>query len=165
MELKELEQQKKRRMSLLTKRLESRQHRLKDWLETNFVSGKFFTIEEIVANVKDNEGVPYYKLNTNPYTHDKCVVLGADVKALNWHTGRERYIPIIKNDEGSIKLCESKEELEAYVAKEKRKVERAYQYYNHLNSLIALEGTMPFINQANNVVENADPVEVYMKGE
>ena len=165
MELKELEQQKKRRMSLLTKRLESRQHRLKDWLEANFVSGKFFTIEEIVANVKDSEGVPYYKLNTNPHTHDKCVALGNDVKELNWHTNRDRYIPIIKDSKGSIKLCESKAELEEYIAKEKRKVEKAYQYYNHLNSLIGLDGTMPFINLADNVVEDIKPVEVYMKGQ
>lgn len=149
----------------MANKLESRQHRLKDWLEANFESGRFFTIEEVVAGVVDSEGNPYYKLNTNPYTHDKCVVLGQDVKELNWHTGRERYIPIIKNSKGSIKLCESKEELEEYVAKEKAKVERAYQYYNHLVSLMALEGTMPFINQANNIVDNPKPIEVYAKEE
>jgi hypothetical protein len=143
--------------------LESRQHRLKDWLEANFESGRFFTIEEVVAGVVDSEGVPYYKLNTNPYTHDKCVLLGSDVKELNWHTSRERYIPIIKDSKGSIKLCESKEELEAYVSHEKAKVEKAYQYYNHLTSLISLEGTIPFINQANNVVDEPKPIEIYAK--
>ena len=58
---------------------------------------------------------------------------------------------------------ESKEELEEYVAKEKARIEKAYQYYNHLTSLVALEGTMPFINLANNVVDNPTPIEVYAK--
>lgn len=145
------------------KGLTTRQHRLKDWLKENFVSGKFFTIEEIVANVKDSEGNPYYKLNTNPYTHDKCVALGSDVKELNWHTNIDRYIPIIKDSKGSIKLCENEEELRDYIEKEKRKVEKAYQYYNHLNSLIAIDGTMPFINLANNVVDDPKPIDVYAK--
>lgn len=160
-----IENQNKKRESLLTKRLETRQHALKNWLEANFVSGKYFTIEEIVANVRDSDGNPYYTLNTNPYTHDKCAVLGGDVKRLNWNTGRERYIPIIKDEKGSIKLAENKQELEKYIAKEKKKVEKAYQYYNHLNSLAELDGTMLFINQANRVLEDDEmkPIEVYAK--
>ena len=148
---------------MIIKGLTTRQHRLKDWLKEHFESGRFFTIEEVVAGVVDSEGVPYYTLNTNPRTHDKCVALGSDVKELNWHTNRDRYIPIIKDNKGSIKLCESREELEEYIAKEKRKVEKAYKYYNHLNSLIAIDGTMPFINLANNVVENIKPIDVYAK--
>ena len=148
---------------MIIKGLTTRQHRLKDWLKEHFESGRFFTIEEVVAGVVDSEGVPYYTLNTNPRTHDKCVALGSDVKELNWHTNRDRYIPIIKDSKGSIKLCESKEELEEYIAKEKRKVEKAYKYYNHLNSLIAIDGTMPFINLANNVVEEIKPIDVYAK--
>ena len=58
--------------------LNSRQHRLKDWLHENFVSGKYFTIEEIC-----NAGLGY-ELNTNPRIHDKCVALSNDVKQLNW---------------------------------------------------------------------------------
>ena len=76
--------------------LATRQHRLKDFLEDNFVSGKFFTIEEIVENFKDHEGQPYYKLNTNPYTHDKCISLANDVKALNWKTGVESTFQLLR---------------------------------------------------------------------
>lgn len=146
-------------------RLETRQHRLKDFLEANFVSGKYFTIEEIVANFVDSEGNPYYKLNTNPYTHDKCITLANDIKALNWATARERYIPIIKDSKGSCKLAESQEELEDYIAKEKKKVEKHYQYYNHLTSLIELEGTIPFINLANRTLDDneIEPLEVFKR--
>ena len=144
-------------------RLATRQHRLKDWLIENFVSGKYFTIEEIVENVRDSEGKPYYKLNTNPYTHDKCAVLSQDVRTLNWATGYERYIPIIKDNKGSIKLAENKEELDEYIEKEKKKVEKHYQYYNHLNSLAELDGTIPFINLANRTLNEKEmtPVEVF----
>lgn len=143
--------------------LTTRQHRLKDFLEDNFVSGKFFTIEEVVENFKDNEGQPYYKLNTNPYTHDKCIALANDVKALNWKTGVERYIPIVKNSKGSIKLCENREELEIYINHEKKKYEKAWKYYNHLNGLISLEGTIPFMTQANRVLKDSEikPIEVF----
>ena len=152
-----------KKKKLKTKKLESRQHRLKDFLEANFISGKYWTIEEIVDLVRDSEGNPYYKLNVNPFTHDKCITLANDVKELNWHTNRERYIPIIKDSKGSIKLCENKKELEDYVAKEKAKYENAYKYYNHLNSLTELEGTMLFINQANRVLDSDEmkPIEVY----
>lgn len=149
----------------MTTKLLTRQHTLKNWLETNFVSGKFFTIEEIVENVKDINGNPYYKLNTDPYNHDKCITLSNDVKQLNWATNVERYIPIIKDKKGSIKLCENKQELETYVQKEKERVKNTYQYYNHLDSLIRIDGSVPFINLANRVLDDKEikPVEVYMK--
>lgn len=154
-----------KRKKLTQKQLETRCHRLKDWLEENFVSGKYFTIEEIVMKVRDSEGNPYYVLNTNPRTHDKCIALANDVKQLNWHTNRERYIPIIKDKRGAIKLCESKKELETYVDSEKKRIENTYQYYNHLDSLTKIEGTMPFINQANRVLNENEykPIEVYAK--
>lgn len=129
--------------------LHTRQHTLKNYLEAYFISGKFFTIEEIVAGVKDSDGNPCYRLNKNPYVHDKCIALSQDVKKLNWATNVERYIPIIKDKKGGIKLAETKEELEAFVKSEKRKVEKANEYANHLQSLIDLDGTMPIINLAN----------------
>jgi hypothetical protein len=149
---------------LKTKKLQTRQHALKTWLEEH-QQGKYWTIEEIVYAVRDSDGNPYYKLNKSPYTHDKCVVLSSDVRELNWQTGRERYIPIIKDSRGSIKLAESKEELEEYINKEKAKIKTKYEYYNHLTSLIDLEGTMPFVNQANRVLDEDEikPIEVYAK--
>lgn len=139
--------------------LTSRQHSLKNWLENNFESGRFFTIEEICA-----AGLGYV-LNTNPRIHDKCIALANDVKALNWATNRERYIPIIKNDKGSIKLCETEQELKDFVAKEKKKVEKAHQYANHLQSLISLDGTMPLFNLKNRPLSEKEikPIEVYKK--
>ena len=139
--------------------LTPRQHALKNYLATHFESGKFFTIEEIC-----DAGLGY-ELNTNPYSHDKCVALGSDVKQLNWATDVERYTPIIKNSKGSIKLCESEEELRAFVDKEKRKVEKAYQYANHLQSLIYVDGQVRFINLANRVLDENEmkPVDVYKK--
>ena len=139
--------------------LNTRQHRLKNWLEENYISGKWFTIEEIC---KANIG---YVLNTNPHIHDKCLDLSRDVKALNWATNVERYIPIIKNTKGSIKLCESEEELKDFVAKEKKKVENANKYANHLQSLISVEGTCPFINLSNNAIElsKIKPIDIYQK--
>lgn len=139
--------------------LTTRCHSLKNWLEANFVSGKYFTIEEICnANIG-------YTLNTNPYTHDKCIKLSQDVKALNWATNVERYIPIIKDKKGSIKLCETREELEAFIESENKKVEKVCEYANHLKSLIKIDGTLPFINLANRVLTESEikPVEVYAK--
>ena len=143
--------------------LTTRQHRLKDFLEANFISGKFFTIEEIVRQVKYGDGELCYQLNENPRIHDKCIALSQDVKALNWATNVERYIPIIKNSKGSIKLCETEQELKDFVAKEERKVEKACEYKNHLKSLIQIDGTMPFINLAGRVLGESEikPVDVY----
>lgn len=141
-------------------KLNTRQHSLKNWLEENFVSGKWFTIEEVC------EAGLGYVLNTNPRSHDKCILLSNDVKEIDWATGVERYIPIIKNSKGSIKLAESREELEEYIASEKRKVEKVCMFANHLQSLIALDGTCPIINLSNNAIElsKIKPVEVYENG-
>ena len=150
-------------MNKRTQKLITRQHDLKNWLEANFVSGKYFTIEEIVKKVCDSEGYPYYHLNKNPYAHDKCIALSNDVKALNWATNLERYIPIVKNKKGSIKLAENKEELKDFIQELKDKVENAHQYANHLQSLINLQDTLPFINLSNRVLNESEikPIEVY----
>lgn len=161
----QLEKVMEKQKQFKEKKLTTRQHALKNWLEDNFVSGRFFTIEEIIDLVRDGDNRPYYTLNTSSKSHDKCLALATDVKELNWHTNRERYIPIIKDNKGSIKLCESEQELKDYVEKEKARIERTYQYYNHLNSLIGVDGTTPFINLANRVLEDSEikPVEVYAK--
>ena len=145
--------------------LETRQHRLKDWLMANFVSGKYYSIEEVVRGVVDSDGKPYYELNKNPYTHDKCIALANDVKKLNWATNVERYIPIIKDKKGGVKLCESEEELKAFIDSEKRKVEKANMYANHLQSLISVDGTIPCVNLANRALtpDEMKPVDIFKK--
>ena len=147
------------------KKLTSEHHLLKNFLEQHFVSGKFFTIEEIVENVRNSEGEPIFILNTKPTTHDKCVKLANMVKELNWATNVERYIPIIKDKKGSIKLCENEEELRGYIESETKRIENTYKYYNHLKSLIAVDGTIPFINLANRVKDDDElkPIEIYQK--
>lgn len=162
MKTQEVERIINKRKRLTQKQLETRQHRLKDWLEEHQI-GRYWSIKEICDLVRDDEGNPYYTYNDNPYSHDHCLALSVDVKELNWHTGRERYIPIIKDSKGGIKLAESREELEAYISKEKKRYENAFKYYNHLSSLIELEGTIPFINQANRVLKDREikPIEVY----
>ena len=142
-----------------SKKLDSRQHGLKNYLERNFEKGRWFTIEEICGADLG------YTLNTNPRIHDKCIALSNDVKALNWATNVERYIPIIKDKRGAIKLCENEQELKDWIAKEERKVEKACQYKNHLKSLIQIDGTCPCINLANRVldIDEIKPIDVYKK--
>lgn len=144
-------------------KLTTEHHILKNWLEANFESGRYFTIEEIVKNVKHSDGTPIFILNTNPRKHDKCIKLATIVKELNWATNVERYIPIIKNSKGSIKLAENEDELKGFIAELKNKVENANKYANHLQSLIDLQDTIPFINQANRALEENEmkPIEVY----
>ena len=139
--------------------LTPRQHALKNWLEQNFVSGKFYSIEEMC---KVGLG---YKLNTNPKVHDKCIALATDVKALNWATNRQRYIPIIKDKKGGIKLCETEKELKDFIKSETDKVEKVWQYANHLKSLIKVDGSVPIINLANRSLSlnEMKPVDVYKK--
>ena len=139
--------------------LTPRQQNLKNWLEEHHISGKFYSIEEIC-----NAGLGY-TYNTNPYTHDKCIALGSDVKALNWATDVERYIPIIKDAKGGIKLCENEQELTDFVEKQKKKVEKANQYANHLKSLKFIDGQVRFINLANRPLDldEMKPIDVYKK--
>lgn len=157
----ELEIAKKRqeRQEFLTKSLNPRQHRLVDYLKDNFVSGKWFTIEELCnANLG-------YNLNTNPRVHDKCASLGADIRAINWAIA-SRYSIIIKNKQGSCKLAESEDEFNSWKNEEKAKVERKYQYLNNLQYKADRDGTMPLINLNDRALEDNELefVEVY-KGE
>ena len=140
-------------------------HILKNWLENNFVSGKYFSIEEIIQQVRYADGTPLFKLNTNPKIHDKCIKLSKMVKDLNWATNRERYIPIIKDKKGGIKLCETEQELKDFIKSETDKVEKAWQYANHLKSLISVDGSVPIINLANRSLSlnEMKPVDVYKK--
>ena len=148
-------------------KLTPRQWALKRYL-TQYRNGYYHSIEEIVANVVDSNGKPWYQLNTNPYTHDKCVALGADIKAINWSCS-QGYSIIIKDKKGGAKLCESEEELNTWRNAELKKVEKKYQYLNNLKWKAERDGTMPFINQANNVVDfekqDLKVVEVYKPSE
>ena len=137
-------------------KLNTRQHNLKNWLEDNFESGRYFTIEEIC-----NAGIGYY-LNTDPKSHDKCITLSHDVKKLNYATNVERYIPIIKDKKGSIKLCESKQELTDFVDKEFKRLENTYKYLNHLKGLEEVDGTVPCINLADRALSPEEVKEVHI---
>lgn len=154
------------RQELKEKKMTTRQHALKNWLDTSFVSGKFFSIEEVVAGVVDKEGKPYYKLNSNPRHHDKCLALSNDVREINWLIGVERYIPIIKDQYGGVKLCESKEEFEAWYNVIDKKVTRLYQYINSLKSKVEMDGYIPMINLAGRVLSGEEqvPIDTFKRG-
>lgn len=138
--------------------LTPRQHALKRFLEENFESGRYFTIEEICA-----AGLGY-ELNKNPRTHDKCVALGSDIKKINWSI-REHYVPIIKDSKGSCKLAESKEEFDAWRNAELEKVEKKYKYLNNLKWKVERDGTVPVVNLNDRALtpEETKVVECYAK--
>ena len=142
--------------------LEDRQHRLMDWLKENFISGRYYSIEEIVDRVVDSEGKPYYKLNTNPYNHDKCVALSNDVRTINWSI-TDRYHIILKDKKGGVKLCESKDEFDTWKQEQLKPLETKWKYLNNLTWKEAREGTMPIINLASNPIEDNEFVEVNMR--
>lgn len=136
----------------------TRQWALKNYLEAHRGDG-FITIEQICEEVRTSDGVAYYKLNTNPYTHDKCVVLSSDVRAINWNNV-DGYQIIIKDEKGSIKYADTLEEFESWRQKELDKVTVKYQYLNNLKFKAKLDGIMPIINKANNPVDLNDLKEV-----
>lgn len=142
------------------KGLTTRQHRLKDWLDENFQQGKFFTIEEVVRGVVDSDGNPYYKLNHSPKVHDKCIALSQDVRQINFNV-TDRYIPIIKDKYGSIKLAENKDEVETFVNVMKKKVENLCMYYNTIIYKTNLDGIIPLINLGGRVLtlDEMKPIE------
>ena len=154
----QLEKIKKQREKLLTKGLTTRQHRLKDFLRDNFVSGKYFSIEEIC-----NAGLGYV-YNTNPRSHDKCVALGSDIKAINWCI-TERYIPIIKDSKGGCKLAENKQEVDDFIALKREEIETQSKYLNTLESKVERDGYALFVNQADRVLDDDEikPIEVFAK--
>ena len=149
----------------MREKMTTRQHALKNWLDENFVSGKFFTIEEVVVGVVDSEGKPYYTLNKNPKKHDKCIALTNDVREINWLIGVERYIPIMKDKNGSVKLCESKAEFDEFYNLHEKRVQRHYQYLNTLKSKVELDGYIPMINLAGRAlpIEEQQPIDTYKR--
>ena len=138
-----------------------RQHALITFLKYNFISGKYYSIEELVDRVVDSEGNPYYKLNTNPYNHDKCVALSNDVRTINWSI-TDRYHIIIKDKKGGCKLVESKEEFDEWKQRELAPLETKWKYLNNLTWKESREGTCPIINLSNNPIDpdNVKPIEV-----
>lgn len=134
-----LERKKQERLEFLTKNLTPRQHRLVDYLEEHFESGKFFSIEELC------ESDLGYELNTNPYTHDKCVALGNDIRQINWKIG-SRYSIIVKDKKGGCKLCESQQELDDWREDEKKPLITKLEYLNNLTYKASWHDTAPLIN-------------------
>lgn len=144
------------------KGLTTRQHRLKDFLEQHFISGKYWSIEEICENVKYGDGTPCYILNTDKAKHDKQIQLSADVRAINWNCV-DGYKIIIKDKYGGMKLCESEEELNTWKNKELAKVERKYQYLNNLKYKANRDGQAPIYNQALNENKENKITQVYAR--
>lgn len=140
-------------------RLETRQWRLKDYLDRHRGEG-FITIEQICADMPE-----WYKLNHNPYNHDKCAVLSNDVRAINWSV-EDGYQIIIKDSKGSIKYAETEDEFKNWLTFEKAKVETKYQYLNNLVWKGKQDGLIPVINKANNPVDLEDlkPINVFKGG-
>ena len=141
-----IERLRQERVEFLTKNLTPRQHRLIDYLEDNFVQGKYFTIEEIC-----NADLGY-ELNTNPKTHDKCVSLGNDIRQINWKVG-QRYSIIVKDKKGSCKLCESLDEFNEWKDSEKKPLEKKWEYLNNLTYKARLHDTAPLINLKNRALK------------
>ena len=152
----EIERQKKEREDFLTKNLTTRQHRLVDYLEDNFIKGKYFTIEELCGA---NLG---YVLNTNPKTHDKCVALGNDIREINWRIG-SRYSIIVKDKNGSAKLCESELEFETWQKGEKDKLDKKYAYLNNLKYKASFHEQMVIVNLNDKAIEG-EFVDVFKGG-
>ena len=144
---KKSEKQSKRKTNLV-----ARQHALVDWLKEHFISGRYYSIEEIVENVRDNEGNPYYTLNTNPYNHDKCVALSNDVRTINW-TITDRYHIIIKDNKGGVKLCESKTEFDTWKKEQLEPLETKWKYLNNLEWKADRDNTMPIVNLNNRALD------------
>ena len=138
--------------------LNRRQRALKRFLEDNFESGKFFTIEEVCKGVKDQDGY-WYVLNTDPYVHDKCKKLSDDVRTINW-TFTDGYKVIIKDSKGGIKLAENRKEFDNWWDAEHKSI-----YLNNLKAKVERDGIVPIINQRGRVLDVAEmkPVEVYKK--
>lgn len=152
-----MEQEKKLKTQ---NKLSTRQHILKDYLKDNFVSGKFFSIEEIIENVKYSDGTPCYVLNHNPRNHDKCATLSEDIRTINWSMV-DGWKIIIKNDKGGCKLAENKEEFDNWYDKEYAKANSKIVYLNVLKSKANDDKSIPLYKK--NLTENKSntPIESY----
>lgn len=147
------------------KGLTTRQHRLKNFLKDNFISGKFFSIREICENVKYSSGEHCYKYDDSITTHDHCVELGNDVRAINaclvdgWKL-------IIKDKKGGVKLAENEQEFKTWWNAEAKKVDDKKIKLNMMLSKAQEDGIMPIINKANNPVDTTKdltPIDAYME--
>ena len=158
--------EKSKRQAKRKSNLVDRQHRLVDWLKEHFVSGRFYSIEEIVEGVRDSNGDPYYTLNTDPYKHDKCIALSNDVRAINWAI-TDRYSLIIKDSKGGCKLVESKAEFETWRVNELAPIEKKCKYLNNLVWKDDRQDTVPLVNLSNRALapEEMKPIDVYAKEE
>lgn len=148
-------------------KLTTRQHLLKTFLENNFISGKFFSIYEICQSVHYSDGEPCYEYDDREITHDHCVALGNDVRAIN-ECLVDGWKLIIKDKKGGVKLAESETEFKTWWDAEKKKVDDRAIKLNMMLSKAQDDGLMPIINKANNPVDpNKDlkPIEAYMRVE
>lgn len=146
-------------MTTRQNKLLTRQWRLKDYLEEHRGKG-FISVEKVCKDLSE-----FYTYNTNPYSHDKCVILSADVRSINWNDA-QGYQIIIKDSKGGIKYAETEEEFNEWREKELAKVERKYQYLNNLKFKSKMDGLMPIINQADNPVpfDELKEVQVFKGG-
>ena len=154
----------KRKQDVKLRRLERRQLALKNFLEQNFESGKFFSIEEICKGVKDENGDYWYVLNTDPYVHDKCVKLSNDIRTINW-TFTDGYKLIIKDSKGGCKYAENKDEFDAWWNEEHDKVEQKSKYLNQLKAKVERDGIIPLVNLHDRplALNEMKPVEVFKR--
>lgn len=146
-----IEKLRLQRTEFLTKNLTPRQHRLIDYLEENFESGKFFSIESLCSADLG------YELNTNPKCHDKCIALGNDIRQINWKIGH-RYSIIVKDKKGGCKLCESQKEFDSWKKSELEPLETKWKYLNNLSYKASWQDTAPLIN-LNNRALDTDEIE------
>lgn len=130
--------------------LNTRQWVLKMWLESNFQSGRYFSIEEVVEGVR-LYGEPLYELNKNPRIHDKCLLLSQDVNAIN-ECVVNGYKIIVKNEQGGIKLCESQREFDEWYFRVTAPLFKTLKRMNLLKWKTKWDGTMPLLNKAGNPV-------------
>lgn len=157
--------EKKQKQDVKPTRLERRQLALKNFLEKNFESGKFFSIEEICNGVKDENGDYWYVLNNyDPYNHDKCATLSNDIRKINW-TFTDGYKLIIKNSKGGCKYAENRAEFDAWWNEEHERIEKKYQYLNQLKAKVERDGIIPLVNLHDRAlgINEMKPVDVFKK--
>jgi len=136
---------------------------LKRWLEEHFISGRYYTIEELCDNVVDSNGNKLFKYNTDLRNHDKSISLSNAIRTINWSI-TDGYKIIIKDSKGSAKLCESEQEFNAWKEKEMKRLLPKWQYLNNLKWKAERDGTIPIYNQRLNENKDNNVVNVYQKG-
>lgn len=140
--------------------LTPRQWALKRFLENNFISGRFFSIEEICENVYLPNGYRAYELNTNPRKHDKCIALSNDVREINWNVC-EGYKILVKDKKGGVKLCETRKEFEEWRENELKPIERKCKYLNNLVWKKNEDETVPLFKKSLAPNDAFEPISVF----